>query len=149
MSGKNIESYSQAPTTPLVCCLLDSPKHLWHTAVLTVFVSFFSNQKFLCRLQKCNYFSHSSSLLTTPCAREELFLHQCMLFSNSSFMYFSVREAGTTELFLFTFVAKQQQWAWTVEQSLAVLQDALLHLQFVQQKFTHCFTNHYYCVCYN
>lgn len=78
VSRKNIGSYYQAPTTPPVFCLLDPPKHLWHTAVPTVFVSFFSNQKILGRLQKCNYFSHSASLLTTPCAREELFLHQCI-----------------------------------------------------------------------
>lgn len=148
MSGKKIGSYSQSPTTSLVCCLVDPPKHLWHTAVPTVIVSFFSNQKILGRLQKCNYFSHSVSLLTTSCAREDLFLHQCMLFSNGSFLYFSVREAETTEWFLFTFVAKQHT-TLTAEQSLAVLQDALLHLQFVQQKFTHSFTNHYSCVCYN
>lgn len=131
------------------CCLLYPPKHLWYTAVATVFVSFFSKLKILFRLQICNYFSHSASLLTTPHAREELFLHQGMFFSNGSVLYFSVREAETTKWFLFTFVTKQQHSALTVERLLAVLQDALLHLQFVQQKFTHSFTNHYCCVCYN
>lgn len=148
VSGKKIGGYSKAPTTPPVCCSLDPPKHLWHTAVPTVFVAirkFFSNQKILCRLQKCNYVSHSPSLLA-PCAGEELFLHQCMLFGNGNFLQFSEREAETTEWFLFTFVAKQQHSALTVEQFFAVLQDALLHLQFVQQKFTHSFTNHYYCL---
>lgn len=45
VNGKKIESYSQASTAPPACCLLDPPKHLRHTAVPTVFVSFFSNQK--------------------------------------------------------------------------------------------------------